>query len=123
MLAIAALLGGWWLGWVWLDPLIAVVGALLIGSWALKLGRDSALVLLDAEMATPLSHKLQTLLGQLLPADAALIDLHLWRLGRNQYAAIISINSPQAIDVAQLRQQLTQLPPLRHITIEVNGGE
>ncbi len=48
VLAIAALLGGRYLGWVWLDPLMGIVGSIVIAVWAWSLIRDTGAVLLDA---------------------------------------------------------------------------
>src|SRR5690606_2771906 len=48
--AIAALLMGKYLGWVWMDPLMGVVGALIIARWSYGLMRDTSRVLLDGDV-------------------------------------------------------------------------
>ncbi|MCZ7023949.1 cation diffusion facilitator family transporter, partial [Salmonella enterica] len=42
VLAIAALLAGRYLGWVWLDPAMGIVGAVVIARWAWSLMRVTA---------------------------------------------------------------------------------
>ena len=56
ILAILALFGGKWWGASWLDPLMGIVGAVLVGVWAKGLLRDCARALLDAEMDNPLTN-------------------------------------------------------------------
>ena len=53
ILAIAALAGGAWFGWTWLDPVMGIVGAMLVAVWAWGLARDAGRVLLDCEMDHP----------------------------------------------------------------------
>lgn len=55
VLAIIALIGGWLFGWVWLDPVMGIVGALLVGSWAKGLLIETGKVLLDREMDLPVA--------------------------------------------------------------------
>src|SRR5262249_50273754 len=47
VLAIAALLGGRYLGWIWLDPVMGIVGSVVIAVWSWNLIRDTSAVLLD----------------------------------------------------------------------------
>ena len=88
VLAIAALLAGRYLGWVWLDPVMGLVGAVVIGKWAFGLIRDSARVLLDVT-DNPVAEEIRELLG----ADARIriVDLHVWQVGPQARAAIVSV--------------------------------
>src|SRR5262249_8479019 len=47
VLAIAALVTSAWLQWTWADPVVGIVGAAVIASWAVGLVRSSGSVLLD----------------------------------------------------------------------------
>jgi cation diffusion facilitator family transporter len=79
VLAIAALLGGRYLGWVWLDPAMGVVGAIVIAVWSWSLMRDTGAVLLDATDARLEAEIRERVEG---PGDARICDLHIWRVGR-----------------------------------------
>jgi cation diffusion facilitator family transporter len=72
LLAILALVGGLWLGWNWLDPLMGIVGAVLVGIWARGLLRDTSRVLLDSEMDHPLTEEIRAAVGTLDHRSACL---------------------------------------------------
>src|SRR5882724_2546837 len=74
VLAIGALAAAYWLGWVWLDPLVGLLGAMVIGVWALGLMRQSSAVLLDREMDHPLTQRVRDTLES--DGDAKVADLH-----------------------------------------------
>jgi cation diffusion facilitator family transporter len=113
VLAIAALLGGRYLGWVWLDPAMGVVGSIVIAVWAWSLMRDTGAVLLDATDAA-LETEIRTLVEA--PGDAKIIDLHVWRVGPGAHSAIISV-------VGATRDAIcTRVKPVRaieHLTVEI----
>ena len=88
VLAIAALLGGRYLGWVWLDPLMGIVGSVVIAAWAWSLMRDTGAVLLDATDAA-IEAEIRALVEA--PGDAKIVDLHVWRVGPGAHSAIISV--------------------------------
>jgi cation diffusion facilitator family transporter len=84
VLAIGALLAGKFFGLALLDPLIGVLGALMIAAWSRSLIRTSATILMDREMDHPLAvlvrQRLQT------DGDATVADLHLTRVGGDRFA-------------------------------------
>ncbi|MDL2337713.1 MAG: CDF family Co(II)/Ni(II) efflux transporter DmeF [Pseudomonadota bacterium] len=118
VLAIAALSGALWLGWWWLDPLVGVLGAVVIGLWSIGLLRQTAAVLLDREMDHPLTAQIRAAIES--DGDARVADLHLWRVGRQHYAAIVSIVADAPLLPADYRARLTAYPALAHLSIEVN---
>lgn len=118
VLAIAALAAALWWGWWWLDPAVGMLGALLIAHWAQRLLRDAANVLLDREMDHPLAETLRTALES--DGDAQVADLHLWRVGRAQFAAIVCIVADAPLEPAAYRQRLAAERALVHVSIEVN---
>ncbi|HEY2926973.1 CDF family Co(II)/Ni(II) efflux transporter DmeF [Piscinibacter sp.] len=118
VLAIAALSGALWLGWWWLDPLVGVLGAVVIGVWAIGLMRESAAVLLDREMDHPLTRRIREALEA--DGDAKVADLHVWRVGRNQFAAIVCIVADAPLAPSVYRERLTQHHELVHLSVEVN---
>ncbi|MBY0467872.1 MAG: cation diffusion facilitator family transporter, partial [Burkholderiaceae bacterium] len=118
VLAILALAAALWLGWQWLDPLVGVLGAVVIGAWSVGLLRQTAAVLLDREMDHPLVEQIRTAIES--DGDARVADLHLWRVGRQQYAAIASIVADAPLPSADYRARLAIHPALVHLSLEVN---
>ncbi len=111
--AIVALLAGRYLGWLWLDPAIGIVGALIIARWAWSLMRDTAAILLDT--AEPeLAARIKAIAEA---AGATLADLHVWRIGPHAHATIVSI-AGEAGDARQVRAQVSDLPGMVHVTVE-----
>ena len=112
VLAIFALLGGRYLGWLWLDPIMGVVGAIVIAIWSVSLLRETASVLLDAHESQLEIAVRQNIEGQ---GGGHILDLHIWRVGPGAHAAIISVAGIAAQDV---RQQLKSMPEIVHLTVE-----
>lgn len=113
VLAIAALLGGRYLGWTWLDPAMGIVGSIVIASWAWSLMRDTTNVLLDASDPALEGEIREQVEG---PGDARITDLHVWRVGPGAYAAIISA---VGLDRETIRQRLHPVHEIEHLTIDV----
>ena len=118
VLAIGALAGALWLGWWWLDPLVGVLGAVVIGVWAVGLMRESSAVLLDREMDHPLAHEIRQDLES--DGDAKVADLHVWRVGRTQYAAIACVVADSPFAPSVYRARLARHEELVHLSLEVN---
>ncbi|HEX5841561.1 MAG TPA: CDF family Co(II)/Ni(II) efflux transporter DmeF [Pseudomonas sp.] len=116
--AIVALLGGLLFGWAWLDPLMGVIGALIIAVWAKGLLIETAKVLLDREMDSPIVERVRTALAQ--EADTELADLHLWRVGRAQFACIVSLVTHGEASADRYKARLAGIAELVHVTVEVN---
>ena len=118
VLAIVALSAALWLGWWWLDPLVGVLGAAMIAVWAKGLLHESANVLLDREMDHPLTEQLRCTLES--DGDAKVADLHLWRVGREQFAAVVCIVADAPLAPAAYRERLGAHRELVHVSVEVN---
>ncbi len=116
--AIVALLGGLLFGWSWLDPLMGVIGAVIIAVWAKGLLLETAKVLLDREMDSPVVERVRTALAQ--EADTELADLHLWRVGRAQFACIVSVVTHGSATADRYKARLAGINELVHVTVEVN---
>ncbi|CAI3809320.1 Cadmium, cobalt and zinc/H(+)-K(+) antiporter [Pseudomonas sp. MM221] len=119
VLAIVALLAGKFWGASWLDPVMGLVGALLVALWARGLLRDTGRVLLDAEMDAPVVEEIREVVAQ-LPVSASITDLHVWRVGKDQYACILGLAAQGALSADSVRQALGVHEELAHITVEVN---
>ncbi len=118
VLAIIALLSGRFLGWVWLDPVMGIVGALVIARWSWSLMRDTAWVLLD-RTDEHVAEEVRELVEA--PGDARIADLHVWRVGPDAHAGIVSIVAERAVDRAEIQERLMPVNELRHLTIEMQS--
>ena len=118
VLAILALSAGLIFRLGYLDPLVGVVGAFVIASWAYGLIRDSGLVLLDAEDDPKLAGEIRATIEN--ETNARVRDLHLWRLGPGHRGLIVSLVSPNEMTAARIRSALRERhPDLSHVTVEV----
>ena len=116
ILVIIGLLLGLFFGFTWMDPLVGIVGSLVIGAWALSLIRDTGLVLLDTVPDRLLADNLRQTIEV---DDDRLVDLHLWRLGPGHLGAIVTVATDKQRDPAYYRQRLERFRNLSHLTIEV----
>jgi len=115
VLAIVALTAGRYLGWVWLDPVIGIVGAMVIARWAWILLRQTAEVLLDTADAR-LMESIRSAVEE--GGEVTIADLHVWRIGPQAHAAIVSAEGPRQADET-IRRRLSGIASLAHVTIEV----
>jgi cation diffusion facilitator family transporter len=118
VLAITALLAGRLYGWSWLDPVMGIVGAVVIAHWSLGLLRSSGAVLLDTVPDPRLAARLK---GRLEQHSDKVADLHIWRLGPGHLGVVASIVSdvPQAPEAYKAR--LAGIDGLSHVTVEVHA--
>jgi cation diffusion facilitator family transporter len=117
VLAIAALLAGRFLGWVWMDAVMGIVGAAVIGKWSWGLMRDTAIVLVDAVA----NHSLETEIREAIEdGDARISDLHVWQVGPGKYAAIISLVAAEPLPPAAYAAKVTIHDELVHVTVEAH---
>jgi cation diffusion facilitator family transporter len=116
VLAICGLLLGRFFGWVWMDPVMGIVGALVIANWAYGLIRDTGGVLLDMNPDKAMAEELR----RTIESDGdRLADLHVWRLGPGHLGAIVSIMTAKPRDAEFYRSRLSRFRMLSHVTIEV----
>jgi cation diffusion facilitator family transporter len=115
VLAIVALLCGALLGWIWMDPLMGIVGALVILHWAWNLLKRTARVLLDATPAA--ASAVRRAIER--DADNQIADLHVWRLGPGHLAALMTVVTSNPRSPAHYKGLLSGIAGLSHITVEV----
>ncbi len=118
LLAIAALGAGMWMGWSFLDPLMGIVGGLLIARWAWGLALDSARTLLDAEDHGETGGRIRAAVEAV--DDVQVADLHLWRVGAASYACIVSLVTHRPLPVDEYKAALQHVKGLDHLTVEVH---
>ncbi|MGP6217839.1 CDF family Co(II)/Ni(II) efflux transporter DmeF [Pseudomonas paraeruginosa] len=119
LLAIVALAGGLLWNAVWLDPLMGIVGAVLVSVWACGLIRQSGRVLLDAQMDAPVAAEIRAAIAS-SPLPAELLDLHLWQVGQGKYACLLSLLTTAEGSADYFKRRLAEHEELVHITVEVN---
>jgi len=119
VLAIVALLGGWLYGWAWLDPVMGIVGAVLVALWAKSLIMDTAKVLLDREMDHPVVQEIK----EAVEADGLtrVTDLHVWRVGKKVYScALTAVTQDAQLTPTNVRERLAVHEEIIHSTIELH---
>ncbi|HXE88600.1 MAG TPA: CDF family Co(II)/Ni(II) efflux transporter DmeF [Hyphomicrobiaceae bacterium] len=119
VLAIAALLAGRFFGWVWMDPVMGLVGAVIIAHWAVGLMRASGAVLLDTVPCERLAAQVK---GRLEQGTDRVADLHLWRLGPGHLGVVAAIVSDLPRPPDAYKARLAGVAGLSHVTIEVHAG-
>jgi len=103
-------------GWLWMDPLAGIVGAIVIASWSYGLIRDTGAILLDMNPDRQMADKVR----QAIESEGdKLADLHLWRLGPGHLGAIVSVITTKAREADYYRGRLTRFKSLSHLTVEV----
>ncbi len=121
VLAIAALACGWAWGWDWMDPVMGIVGAVLVGVWAKGLIVETGKVLLDREMDAPVVAEIREAIEN--PPDAGctrVSDLHVWRVSKDVYAcALTVVTHDRALTADALRQRIAIHEEVAHSTIEI----
>ncbi|RKF18683.1 cation transporter [Alginatibacterium sediminis] len=115
LLAIVALLAGKYAGLNWLDPVMGIVGALVISKWAWGLISLTSNHLLDQQCQTTEQSVRKALEGQ----DTEITDLHVWHLGEESLGVVISLRSIEPRPLIEYKQQLQNIPRLKHVSIEV----
>ena len=124
VLAIAALAGGWWLGWSWLDPVMGVVGAVLVAVWAKGLIVETGKVLLDREMDHPVVEEIREVIAEHAATHGLrLTDLHVWRVGRGAWCCALSlVTHNSALTADEVRHWFSVHEEIVHVTVELQRG-
>ena len=116
VLVIVGLLLARTFGWLWMDPLAGLIGAIVIANWSVGLLRDTGSILLDRTPDPRMAEKVRNI----IESDGDHVtDLHLWRLGPGHLGAIISVATTKGREPAHYRQRLARLADLSHVTVEV----
>ena len=116
LLAITALVIAMYSQWVWTDPIVGIVGSMVIASWAYGLVRDSGAVLLDVRADEDLEAVVR---DRIETKGDRITDLHLWQVGPGHCAAVISVISDNPLPPATYKRRLGGLKRLCHVTVEV----
>ena len=117
-MAIFALFAGKFLGLVWMDAVMGLVGAGVIAKWSYNLVGETGLILVDGAIDKHIKLDIVNAIEE--NADNRVTDLHLWHIGQNHLAATISLvtHHPQTPDF--YKNLLVHIPSLSHVVVEVN---
>ncbi len=118
MLAIIALVSGKYFGWYWLDPMMGIVGAIIITRWSYGLIKQTGPILLDASIEEDYRQAIKDTIEK--DADNRISDIHIWKVGANHYAAIIALVTHYPNSAEYYKLLLSKFHKLSHVTIEVN---
>jgi cation diffusion facilitator family transporter len=115
--AIIALLAGKYYGWVWLDPVMGLVGAAVITRWAWGLMQDTSHILLDGSVDAHTRKAIKTAIEN--DADNRISDLHIWQVSPQHFSASISLVTHEPRSPGHYKNLLRDIPRLSHIVVEV----
>ncbi|MBE0687892.1 MAG: CDF family Co(II)/Ni(II) efflux transporter DmeF [Anaerolineaceae bacterium] len=121
VLAILALLAAKYFGFVWMDPLMGIVGAILVARWSIGLLRSTSAILLDKQVSQTLQDKIKYHIES--DGESQVADLHVWSIGPNIHAAIISVISQYALTSEDYKARLPEDLALEHVSIEVKNND
>ncbi|MFZ5441061.1 MAG: CDF family Co(II)/Ni(II) efflux transporter DmeF [Myxococcota bacterium] len=117
VLAIAALLAGRYLAWTWVDPVVALVGALVILKWGAGLIRECGRQLIDLDPSTKHRAQVKAALERL--EGTKVLDLHLWRVGPRQLVCVVSVYAKEPKELGEYKRIVSAAAPINHLTVEI----
>lgn len=115
--AIVALLAAKYFGWIWMDPVMGLVGSLLVGRWSLGLLRQSSRTLLDCQLDAPSLNAIRQTIES--DGESRVTDLHAWEIAPRVYSLIVSIATRQPLTPDDYRERF-DASVFQHITVEIN---
>ncbi len=121
LFAIVALVLGWLFGFDWLDPLVGILGAVLIAFWSKNLLLETSQVLLDCEMDHPVVLEIEALIAE-FPGKGHLeiADLHVWRVAKNAYScAMVLVSEDRQLGPQHIKKEIEKIKKIAHSTIEI----
>ena len=118
LLAIFALLAAKYLGFLWMDPVMGIVGAILVTRWSIGLLRSTSAVLLDrtapAAVCAAIREGIEAVDGN------RVVDLHVWGIGLNMYSALLVVITPDPKSPDHYKALIRPDLRLVHVAVEVH---
>lgn len=115
VLAIVALTVGLFYGASWLDPVMGIVGSLVILKWAYNLCRDAGWELLDGHAK---SVDLEALSKTIEDTGVEILDLHVWKVAPSANSCALIVKSTEVKGSDFYRELVNERFHLSHFTIE-----
>ncbi len=100
-----------------LDPLMGIVGAVLVARWSVGLIRDTSGILLDCQAPEPITDAARSAVESI--ASTHVLDLHIWSIGPGIYSGALVVKTDDHVTPAQIREQIPEALGLVHMTIEI----
>jgi cation diffusion facilitator family transporter len=119
ILAIIALLAAKYFGFVWMDPVMGIVGAILVAGWSLGLLRTTGAVLLDRQGPASLERKIYESIER--DGDTKVVDLHVWSIGANTYAVVLAVVAREPDAPERYKARIPSNLGIAHISVEVHA--
>lgn len=120
VLAIVALLIGKYIGLIWVDPVMGIVGAMVIFHWSFGLIKESSAVLLDKSVDISTLEEISTAISD---QNTVINDIHVWNIANSHQAAILSVSSKEPLVKEEYQKILMKfLPQLSHVSIEIHNS-
>lgn len=118
VLAIIALLGAKYLKLSWMDPMMGIVGAILVVRWSIGLIQGTVKVLLDHQIPEAVQKRIVGILEGY--KDTRVVDLHIWAIGPGIYSSEIGLVTkyPQAPEI--YKDMIPDDTGVVHSTVEVH---
>jgi cation diffusion facilitator family transporter len=117
--AIIALTFGRFFGWTILDPLMGIVGSLVITRWAVGLLKETSGILLDGSAEPDLLKKVRDAVEA--QDGCTVSDLHIWAVAPGRHAVILAVTTREPRTAEEIRALLSEIPHLIHINVEVHS--
>ncbi len=118
ILAIVALLTAKYFGLIWMDPVMGLLGALLVARWSIGLLSSTSGVLLDRQASHDLRHEIK----EKMEADdnTRVTDLHVWSIGPEIYSALISVIAREPATPAEYKTRIPASLGVVHVNVEIH---
>ena len=117
ILAILALLSAKYFGWNWMDPIMGIVGAVLVATWSWGMVRDTSHVLLDRQAPARIRDAMRAAIESRGASRVA--DLHVWSIGPNIYVAVITVVADEPKEPDHYKAMIPKDLGVVHTTVEV----
>jgi len=121
LLAIIALIAGLLFDWNWMDPLMGIVGSILVLLWSRSLIKQTTSILIDSGAQDETSETLRGKIKHLVTDISDIQDLRIWRTSNSHYACIIKIQGNVDTNVRDhITLALSKLP-ISYAAIDIDG--
>lgn len=118
--AIVALCAGKYFGWDFLDPLLGILGAILVAKWSFGLMKETGKTLLDAEMDHPVVDEIREVITE-FPKHVEITDIHVWKVAKGKFSCILALETDDiSLNADQIRHALSIHDEIVHISVEIN---
>jgi cation diffusion facilitator family transporter len=116
--AIFALLCAKYIGLVWMDPLMGIVGAIMVIRWSFSLLGSASKVLLDHQIPADIQKSITGIIESY--KDTRVCDLHLWSIGPGIFATAFSVVTKYPESPEKYKSLIPPTSGVVHATVEVH---